>query len=76
MYIYVTETFKDLTCGAMRSAGIALEVTDERGEEIIRAGYARPLKVINAIPEAPEQPEVKKGGSERKGTGKKAASRK
>ena len=78
MYIYVTTTFEDLTCGAERSAGTVLEVTDERAAEIVSAGYAKSVQVIDAMPvaEPAEEPEVKKDGSERKGTGKKAASRK
>lgn len=76
MLVYVTTDFKDLLFDCPRYRGAILEVTDERGEEIIKAGYGKPALIINAIPEAesevePEKPEGVEDGGKNTGKAKK-----
>lgn len=56
MFIYVTGDFNDLEHGKKRrKLGQLLEVTEERGQQIIKAGYGKKLEPINLVPEVAEE---------------------
>lgn len=76
MLIYVTGDFNDLEHNKKRrKLGQLLEVTEERGQQIIKAGYGKKLEAINLIPEeAKEEAEPK--AEPKKATTKKTATKK
>lgn len=74
MLILVTKSFQDFLCDVPRDFGALLEVSEERGKEIINAGYARAVEITPGMPETSEddKKDEAKDGVKGKGKTKKA----